>query len=206
MNRYKELKKENDQLLNELGDSYQRIATIYVKKARGYAVRNEDTEVKIRDTLFILKKHSDDGAICSVAIANESEFIESRVALLSKQYKDPDMIKGAIILTVLIILGIAWYMVGQYISRKVAYSTPQNINITVLENNKIEITWNKVMYANEYTIYYIVDENTSAMYKSEENKYTFELEKNKEYTFYIYVPGNNLFKQSETASYTFKLE
>lgn len=206
MNRYKELKKENDQLLNELGDSYQRLATIYVKKARGYAVRNEDTEVKIRDTLFILKKHSDDGAICSIAIPNESEFIESRVALLSKQYKDPDMIKGAIILAVLIILGIAWYMVGQYISRKVAYSTPQNINVNILEDNKIEITWNQVMYANEYTIYYIVEENTSAMYKSEENKYIFELEKNKEYTFYIYVPGNNLFKQSETASYTFKFE
>lgn len=206
MNRYKELKKENDQLLNELGDSYQRLATIYVKKARGYAVRNEDTEVKIRDTLFILKKHSDDGAICSIAIPNESEFIESRVALLSKQYKDPDMIKGAIILAVLIILGIAWYMVGQYISRKVAYSTPQNINVNILEDNKIEITWNQVMYANEYTIYYIVEENTSAMYKSEENKYIFELEKNKEYTFYIYVPGNNLFMQSETASYTFKFE
>lgn len=206
MNRYKELKKENDQLLNELGDSYQRLATIYVKKARGYAVRNEDTEVKIRDTLFILKKHSDDGAICSIAIPNESEFIESRVALLSKQYKDPDMIKGAIILTVLIILGIAWYMVGQYLSRKVAYGTPQNINVNILEDNKIEITWNQVMYANEYTIYYIVEENTSAMYKSEENKYIFELEKNKEYTFYIYVPGNNLFKQSETASYTFKFE
>ena len=156
MNRYKELKKENDQLLNELGDSYQRLATIYVKKARGYAVRNEDTEVKIRDTLFILKKHSDDGAICSIAIPNESEFIESRVALLSKQYKDPDMIKGAIILAVLIILGIAWYMGSQYLSRKVAYSTPQNINVNILEDNKIEITWNQVMYANEYTIYYIV--------------------------------------------------
>ena len=67
-----EITKENDQLLNSLGDSYQRLATIYIKKARGYAVRNEDTEVKIRDTLFILKKHSDDGAICSIAIPNES--------------------------------------------------------------------------------------------------------------------------------------
>ena len=52
MNRYQELKKENDQLLNTLGDSYQRLATIYIKKARGFAVKNEDTEVKIRDTLY----------------------------------------------------------------------------------------------------------------------------------------------------------
>ena len=60
MNRYQELKKENDQLLNSLGDSYLRLATIYIKKARGFAVKNEDTEVKIRDTLYILKKYSDD--------------------------------------------------------------------------------------------------------------------------------------------------
>ena len=55
MNRYKQLKKENDQLLNTLGDSYQRVATIYIKKARGFAVKNEDTEVKVRDTLYLLK-------------------------------------------------------------------------------------------------------------------------------------------------------
>ena len=39
MNRYQELKKENNELLITLGDSYQRLADIYIKKARGFATR-----------------------------------------------------------------------------------------------------------------------------------------------------------------------
>lgn len=206
MNRYKQLKEENNQLLNQLGDSYQRIALIYVKKARGYAVRNEDTEVKIRDTLHILKNFSDDGAICSIAIPHESEFIESRVALLSKQYKDPDMIKGGIILAIIIIVAIGWYIVGEYLSREVYYSTPQNVQATILDDGQVEISWNQVVYANEYNIYYIVDNNQSAIYKTDQTKYSFILDKNKEYTFYIYVPGNDLFNQSEFAIYTYYFE
>ena len=132
MNRYQELKKENDQLLNSLGDSYLRLATIYIKKARGFAVKNEDTEVKIRDTLYILKKYSDEGALCSVVIKNESEFIEERVKLLSKQYKDPEMIKGAIILVILIIITIGWVCVSKYLSRKVYYEKPSSLFVVYI--------------------------------------------------------------------------
>ena len=154
MKRYQQLKKENDQLLNSLGDSYQRLATIYIKKARGYAVKNEDTEVKVRDTLYLLKKHSDEGALCNVVIKNESEFIEERIKLLSKQYKDPDMIKGAIILAVLIVLSIGWVAVSKYLSRQVHFETPTALKVSKVENNKVTLSWNAVMYAKEYSIYY----------------------------------------------------
>ena len=203
--RIQELKKENNQLLNSLGDSYLRLADIYVKKARGYGVRNEDTEVKIRDTLFILKKYSDEGALCNVVIKNESEFIEGRVKLLSKQYKDPDMLKGAIILGVLVVLAIGWVVVGKYLSRKVYFDKPTNFVVSNVEDNKVTLTWGNVLYAKEYSIYYKVDNNSSSTYYTEKCEYTFTLEKGKTYTFYLYVDANDLFGKSEEVSVTYTL-
>ena len=205
MNRYQELKKENDQLINNLGDSYLRIANIYVKKARGYAVKNEDTEVKIRDTLYILKKFSDDGALCNVVIKNEFEFIESRIALLSKQYKDPEMIKGGIILAVLIIVCIGWVAVKKYLSRKVYYEKPTSFIVSKVEDNKVTLTWEKVALALEYSIYYEEEGKTSATYYSEKCEYTFTLEYGKTYTFYVYVAADDLFGKSEESSVTYTL-
>lgn len=205
MNRYQELKKENDQLLNSLGDSYLRLATIYIKKARGYAVKNEDTEVKIRDTLYILKKYSDDGALCNVVIKNESEFIEERIALLSKQYKDPEMIKGTIILAVLIIVCIGWVAVSKYLSRKVYYEKPTSFIVSNVKDNKITLTWGKVALAQEYSLYYEVDGKTSSTYYSEECEYTFTLEYGKTYTFYVYVAADDVFGKSEEVSVIYTL-
>lgn len=205
MNRYQELKKENDQLLNTLSDSYQRLATIYIKKARGYAVKAEDTEVKIRDTLYLLKKYSDEGALCNVVIKNESEFIESRVALLSKQYKDPEMIKGAIILVIIVLITIGWVMVSKYLSRQVYFEKPTSLLISNVDGNKVTLTWESVLYAKEYSIYYEVDDNTSSTYYSDKCEFTFTLEEGKTYTFYVYVAENDLFGKSEEASVTYTL-
>ncbi len=205
MNRYQELKKENNDLINQLGDSYLRLADIYVKKARGYGVKSEDTEVKIRDTLYILKKYSDQGALCNVVIKNESEFIEERVKLLSKQYKDPEMLKGAIILGILVILAIAWVGVSKYLSRQVYFETPTSFKVSNVENNNITLSWNSVMYASEYSIYYSVDNNSSSTYYTDKCEYTFTLEKGKTYTFYLYVGETDLFGKSEVVSVTYIL-
>lgn len=205
MNRYQELKKENDQLLNSLGDSYLRIATIYVKKARGYAVRNEDTEVKIRDTLYILKEYSDEGALCNVVIKNESDFIEGRIALLSKQYKDPEMIKGSIILAILIVACVGWVSVSNYLSRKVYYEKPSSFIVSNVEDNKVTLSWQGVSLAKKYSIYYKVDGQTSSTYYTEKCEYTFTLEEGKTYTFYLYVAEDDVFGKSEEASVTYTL-
>ena len=205
MNRYQELKKENDQLLNSLGDSYLRVATIYLKKARGYGVKSEDTEVKIRDTLYILKKYSDEGALCNVVIKNESEFIEERIKLLSKQYKDPEMMKGAIILGIIVICSIAWVVVGKYLSRQVYFEKPTGFIVSEVVDNKVTLTWNSVMYAKEYSIYYKVEGESSSTYYTEKCEYSFVLEKGKTYTFYLYVDENDLFGKSEEVSVTYDL-
>ena len=44
--RYKELIKENNNVLNALSDDYRKVGYNYVKKARGYAVKSLDTEIR----------------------------------------------------------------------------------------------------------------------------------------------------------------
>ena len=206
MNRYQELKKENNELLLTLGDSYQRLADIYIKKARGFATRTEDTEVKIKDTLYILKEYSDQGILCSIAIPNESEFIEGRVKLLSKQYKDPDMVKGWIILSLLIVATIIWVAVGQYLGRKVYFEEPTNFVVKSTEGNKVTLSWDQVELAGEYSLYYTVDGNTSSTYRTDKLEYTFTLEYGKTYTFYVFITGTDYFGESSKATITYTLE
>ena len=206
MNRYQELKKENNELLLTLGDSYQRLADIYIKKARGFATKTEDTEVKIKDTLYILKEYSDQGIVCGIAIPNESEFIEVRVKLLSKQYKDPDMIKGWIILSILIVATIIWVAVGQYLGRKVYFEEPENFIVKTVEGNKVTLCWDQVEFAGEYSLYYQVDGNTSSTYRTDKLEYTFTLEYGKTYTFYVFITGTDYFGESSKAIITYTLD
>ena len=54
--RYKELIKENNNVLNALSDDYRKVGYNYVKKARGYAVKSLDTEIRIKEVLEELNK------------------------------------------------------------------------------------------------------------------------------------------------------
>ena len=142
---------------------------------------------------------------CNVKLPRAYNFIEERIKLLSKQYKDPELIKGTIIFIVFIVLTIGWVVVGQYLSRKVYFETPESLIVSNVEENKVTLSWDSVMYAKEYSIYYVVDGNTSSTYYSEKCEFTFTLEDNKTYTFYVYVQANDLFGKSNEATVTYTL-
>ncbi len=210
-NRYQQLRKENDLLLSYLTDSYKQLAEIYIKKARGYAVREEDTEVKIKIVLTELTKYDESGIHITTAIPNQSEYIEKNIRLLSKRYKDPDRIKGIIWVCVIIIASILWIAAGKYFAKEVTYLAPKEFHIArVYENNNnmLEITlkWREVENANEYVIYYEVDGNKSAQRTVEGIEFTFTLEKNQTYIFYIYTKNNSVFGSSEVVSVTYNNE
>ena len=61
------------------------------------------------------------------------------------------------------------------------------------------------MYAKEYSIYYEVEGETSSTYYTEKLEFTFTLEENKTYIFYVYVGENDLFGKSETSSISYTL-
>lgn len=207
-NRYQQLKKENNLTLSYLSDSYQQLANIYIKKARGYAIASEDTEIKIKIVLTELTKYDTEGIHISQSIPNQSEYIEKNIKLLSKKYHNPEQIKGIIWVAVLIIASIAWIAVGKYFARTVAYDAPKEFHIarTVEKNDKLEITlkWREVANASAYVVYYEVDGNKSAERTVETTEYTFTLSKGQSYTFYIYTKSNSVFAQSETSSITYQ--
>ncbi len=203
-NRYQQLKKENDLLLSYLGDSYQHLATIYVKKARGYAVPSEDTEIKIKLVLTELTKYDEEGIHITQVIPSETEYIEKNIRLLSKKYKDPDRIKGIIWVCIIIIASIAWIAIGKYFAQSVSYDSPKEFHIArvVEKNDKLEITlkWREVANANSYVVYYETDNNKSAERTVDTTEYTFTIEKGKTYTFYVYTKNNSVFGSSDPTS------
>lgn len=206
-NRYQELKKENDQTVSYLGDTYQYLADIYIKKARGYAVKNEDTEIKIRTVLDTLKNYDEQRIPLPVAIPNESKFIEENVKLLSKKYKDPDHIKGIIWLTVIIVFCIGWIVAGQYLARPVYFDAPTGLKVTKINDDKIKVSWREVDNAKEYVIYF-KDEtgNKSALRTISECEYIFEIDKSHSYTFYVYVKESSAINKSSESSITYTPE
>ena len=100
---------------------------------------------------------------------------------------------------------VVWVVVGKYLSRKVYFEKPTGFVVSSVEENKVTLTWNSVMYAKEYSIYYKVENNSSSTYYSEKCEYTFILEEGKTYTFYLYVGENDLFGKSEEVSVTYTL-
>jgi hypothetical protein len=205
--RYIQLKKENNQICSYLGDSYKNIADIYIKKARGYASKSVDTEIKIKEVLEELKGFDDASIPQSVSIPNISNFIENRISKLSKKYRDLEQIKGIIAVVILIAVCIAWVAVGNYFSRTVYLDEPTNFAVSVVNDNKVTLTWDTVELAEEYVIYY--KDSTGKMSATRTistNTYTFELEYNKTYTFYLYAKETSSIAASNTISITYELK
>ena len=159
--------------------------------------------ISLLSTLFYALR-SNDGLKETTIFSVAHKCLVARKNLVTN-YKDPDMIKGAIILAVLIVLSIGWVAVSKYLSRQVHFETPTALKVSKVENNRVTLSWNAVMYAKEYSIYYEVEGETSSTYYTEKLEFTFTLEENKVYTFYVYVGENDLFGKSETTSISYTL-
>lgn len=202
MDRYQELKKENNQTAYYLGDQYRNVAQAYIKRARSYAARTEDTEVKIKDTLEYLTNLDNNHVNINAEIPNVDKFIEERLALLSKRYYNKEYIKGLIIAIVLVVIAIGWLVVSKILARDVRFITPTNLNATV-NGTQVTLTWDEVELANSYTIYYVDSNgNRSSSYLEYENKIVLNLAANQTYTIYLYVTETEHFLKSQEVSIT----
>lgn len=214
-NRYKELKKENNQKLETLTDTYKHIAHTYMLKARGYAENTLDTEARIKDVLDELVDFCEKGLPAPMAIPNMSEYIESKVVLLAKKNSKKEKVKSIIwtvlfIASILLVIGFGLWLRSENYLKK-----PKNIEHSVT-GNEITISWDVEKYASEgYTIYYDDEKNKVTVEQPESAdrvSYTFNLDPSKEYTFYIYanqVTNNNnesaviIYYGSEVAEYIY---
>lgn len=206
-NRYTELKKENDILLNELPDSYKFIALNYIKKARGYGVRGIDTESKIKLVLMNMRDASEEGVDINIYIPNQTTFIESEIQQLSKSVKDPDRLKTIILTIVVVLLFGGWGAFNCYLKKDKPLETPTSFTVTKLMDQKVRLTWELVDYAtNGYVIYYIDEleiKGPDFEVSNETNSFDININSKTNYTFYIYAKQTDLFLSSKTAVYIY---
>lgn len=198
-NRYQELKKENNEILSHLTLSYQALANIYIKKARGYACKTVDTELKIQDVLKKLEDYSIRNVSINIVIPSETEFIESNISNLSKEVKDPNRYKTIIWLSIIIIAIIAWFVLSIWMKSETPNQSPQNLTIEIVESNKIKVTWDENKWATEgYYVWYVDSKNQKyGKYSIKENEFIITIEQNKSYTIYVQTIETEYFGESD---------
>lgn len=186
-NRYQELKKANNEILNHLSLSYQNVANIYVKKARGYACKTIDTELKIQNVLKKLEDYDFRHVTINIAIPSETEFIESNIANLSKQIKDPNRYKTIIWSVIILSSIVAWFVISIWLKSETPNQSPQNFTYEVLSDTKIKLKWDENSWATEgYYVWYIDNNNKKyGKYETLETEFIITIEKDKTYTIYV---------------------
>lgn len=213
--RYKELIEENNNVLNALSDDYRKVGYNYVKKARGYAVKSLDTEIRIKEVLEELTSFDENKLSIDSTIPNMTEYIEGNVAKLSKAPTTKAKIKEIVAVS-LFILGIASYFVINAIANKPKpLATPTNIVATITTDNTFELSWDNNSLAKEgyYIIIYINEEKVSEKFvpysvDSITKKQIAELkdlqyEEGKVYRFDIYAKATDNFKSSNIVTYKY---
>lgn len=200
-NRYQEIKKENDIIVSHLGDAYQRLATIYIKKARGYAIKNVDTELKIQSVLKKLEDYDLRNVQIGVAIPSETDFIETNIKDLSKQIKDPNRWKTILGLSLIGLFIIIWVVISIWMRQETPNQTPQNLKIEVISKTQVKLSWDENSFATEgYYIWMVDDTNKkTGPFEIVENEYTLTIESDKTYIFYVQTIATELFGKSEVA-------
>ena len=158
-NRYKELIKENNERINYLGDSYKRVAEIYVKKSRGYGVKSIDTEVKITEVLEELESFSNKGVDVNIAIPSLTNFVEERVAKISKAPSSLPKIKEIIAVSIFLLCIVGYFVVSKIFDKKVPLAAPKEISVMLEADNSFYLTWQHNELATEGYYMYIYDQN-----------------------------------------------
>lgn len=152
--RYKQLIKENNDMLNKLGDSFRRIAYNYTKKARGYGVKGIDTEVKIKAVLEELTTYDENHLDANIIIPNMTEYIESHIKQLSKAPNISIKIKEVLAVSALILCIIGYFVLNSYLNRKRSLGVPTDAIVEVdSTSDYFRLIWEENPLASEgYTI------------------------------------------------------
>lgn len=160
--RYKQLIKENNEQSLFLSNSYQKIANIYIKKARGFGVKSLDTEVKIKKVLEELTNFDQKNISVNIAIPNMTNYIEDKIKLLSKAPTLKFKIQEIAAVTLLLMGIIAYFIINRACSKPITLNDvdKNTIQIELNANNCFYISWKANEYAsNGYILkIYINDE------------------------------------------------
>ena len=197
--RYKQIKKENEDIVKYLGDSYQNIANIYMKKARGFGAKNIDTEVKIKSVLEEIRSFDEDHRVYSEAIPNENDFINEKMKNISKRSSSKEKVSSIIAGTILIVVLVVWIAVGQYLGRTVHLDEPKDVTAFVMSPTSVKVTWKDVQLAKQYEIYYVTPSNQEKATRTiSATEYVFnDLTERGTYKFFVRCAADKNFGSSD---------
>ena len=209
MNRYQELKKENNQIISFLGDQYQILAIKLAKRVRKFAVKSEDSEIKLKDDLIELKEKEDKGININSIIPNHDQYISDKLKNYSKKYVDKDYIKGIIILSIIIIIAVGWFIFSKILSKTPTLSSPDSFIVTMYGSDA-QLSWREVDFADGYKIYYIYqedgEEKKSSEYTTTDDNIKITINKKGTITFYVIAYSDNNINPSNPSQYTIEIE
>ncbi len=140
-NRYKELINENNERVSYLGDSYKRVADIYVKKARGYGIKSIDTEVRISEVLEELEGYNNKGIDVNIAIPSLTTYVEENVQKLSKAPSFVPKLKEIIAVSIFLLCLIGYFVISGIFNKKAELAAPTNISVVLEADKSFYITW-----------------------------------------------------------------
>lgn len=218
--RYKELIKENNQAISYLNDSYQNIANIFAKKARGYGIKGLDTEVKIKEVIKEISSYNDKGIETNIAIPNITLYIEDKMKSISKAPSNKDRIKEIIAVSIFLLVIAGYFVVNFMINKKLPLDPPADITASLMTNSSTNqeyfyLEWKYNNLATEgYNLKVIIDGETVKDIVVEKNVDTTTnrqcvllkdviYDSNKTYVFEISTVKTDTYEESDVTIYTY---
>lgn len=217
--RYKEIIKENDLDISYLSDSYQNVANIFSKKARGYGIKSLDTEVKIKEIVKEITDYDQKGIPVNIAIPNVSEYIETKMKQVSKAPSSKDKVKEIIAVSIFLLIIAGYFVINFMINKKIPLDAPTDVNATIVTNNNqnyFYLEWKYNNLATEgYNLKVIIDDEIVkdiVVLKNVDtttNMQFIELkdvlyDSTKTYIFEISTAANDTYKESEITRYQYQ--
>ena len=199
--RYQELIKENNATARFLLPSYQQVATKLIRLARGRGVKNEDTEVVIKNILEELQDYSNRNVDIKLVIPDVDKYLEDKLTYISKKVPKKYLTKEIIAIIIFCSIFIGWIVLQQWLKSDVSYKTPENVIIEELENNKIKVKWDQVNFAEEYAIYFIdtEGEESHSIYVTEPTCILELPDVLGTYEICIYVKASDVYNKSKVS-------
>ncbi len=153
---------------------------------------------KINDTLKVLEEYDYKKVSFYSVFENESDFIDLNIQKLSKQVKDPDRIKTIIGVSLIVLFIVAWFVISFKMKQTPVAPSVENIKYELVTDTKIKITWDAQNIATNGYYVWLEDSNgdIQGKYNVMEETYTFTIDKNKTYTFYVQIKKTDYFAAS----------
>lgn len=209
-NLYKNLKKNNNLLINETTGEYAIFLNNFVNKVRKYAIKSQATENTLKEIIQEIIDAYHQNIRFSSFIPNKEEYINNKLEKFTKAYKTKYSVKETIIITLCSVFLIGFMILSIILKQPVDFETPKEVKV-----EEGIFYFQEVKYAKEYIIrctnasghilrdIYLDDDDPDIVNIQNYNLTTItELKEPGTYIIKIKVLSNNIYQDSKWSEET----